>query len=192
MPANEASWDDLLAVLGSARCHGGPCFCQRFKIPWGEWRASGADRRAELLRQQTNCDAPGAASTCGLVAYQGDVPVGWCRVEPRSAYAWLGKTPWTGRDEDPDDDSVWAVGCFLVRPDHRRRGITHVLSRETVEFARERGARAVEGYPMDVVPGKTITWGEMHVGGVDGFLDAGFSVVARPSKRRVVVRLDLL
>jgi GNAT superfamily N-acetyltransferase len=192
VPAYAASWDDLQAVLGPARCHGGPCCCQRFKIAPAQWRAVDADERAERLRHQTNCDEPGAESTCGLVAYQGDVPVGWCRVEPRSAYAWLGQTPWNGRNEDPTDDTVWAVSCFILRKEHRRRGITHVLTREAVEFARDHGARAVEGYPMEVVPGQTITWGELHVGGVDAFLDAGFSVVGRPSKRRVVVRLDLL
>lgn len=192
VPAYVASWLDLSAVLESAKCHGGPCWCQRFKIAPAQWRSVQAQERAKRLRRQTNCDQPGAASTCGLVAYQQDVPVGWCRVEPRSAHAWLGATPWAGRNENPTDDTIWAVSCFIVRPDHRRRGITHVLTREAVEFARERGARAVEGYPMETVPGQNITWGELHVGGVDGFLDAGFSVVARPSKRRVVVRLDLL
>jgi GNAT superfamily N-acetyltransferase len=190
VPANDVSWDDLLAVVGPAKCHGGPCFCQRFKISWAQWRSTSADQRAERLRQQANCDEPGAESACGLVAYHGDVPVGWCRVEPRSAHTWLGTTPWTGRTEDPTDDTIWAVSCFLVRPEHRRRGITYVLTREAAEFARARGARAVEGYPMQVIPGQTITWGELHVGSIDGFLDAGFSLISRPSKRRAVVRLD--
>ena len=192
VPAYGASWDDLVAVLGSARCHGGPCWCQRFKIAPAQWRSVGADERADRLRRQSNSDEPGAPSTCGLVAYQGDVPVGWCRVEPRNAYSWLGQTPWTGRDEDPTDDTVWSISCFIIRSEHRRQGITHLLTREAVEYARDRGARAVEGYPMEVVPGQTISWGELHVGGVDGFLAAGFSVVGRPSKRRVVVRLDLI
>jgi GNAT superfamily N-acetyltransferase len=104
----------------------------------------------------------------------------------------LGQTPWIGRQEDRADGSVWAVSCFVVRPEYRRGGITSVLTREAAEFARDRGARAVEGYPMEVVPGQTITWGELHVGSVQGFLDAGFSVVGRPSKRRIVVRLDFL
>jgi GNAT superfamily N-acetyltransferase len=192
VPANTASWDDLAAVLGSAKCHGGLCYCQRFQIPPALWRSSDADSRARQLREQAQCDEPGAGSTCGLVAYRGDVPVGWCRVEPRSSYAWLGQTPWIGRQEDRADGSVWAVSCFVVRPEYRRRGITSVLTREAAEFARDRGARAVEGYPMEVVPGQTITWGELHVGSVQGFLDAGFSVVGRPSKRRIVVRLDFL
>src|SRR4051794_16660357 len=129
VPANNASWDDLVAVLGSARCHGGPCFCQRFKIPPAQWRSSTADDRAARLREETHCEKPGARWTCGLVAYRGDVPVGWCRVEPRNGYAWLGQTPWIGRNEDRADDTVWAVSCFIVRPEHRRRGVISVLTR---------------------------------------------------------------
>jgi hypothetical protein len=31
----------------------------------------------------------------------------------------------------------------------------------TIDFARERGARALEAYPMITQPGKQITWGEV-------------------------------
>src|SRR5262249_39237630 len=37
VPANESSWDDLEAVLGGASCHGGRCYCQRFKLHGTAW-----------------------------------------------------------------------------------------------------------------------------------------------------------
>jgi hypothetical protein len=37
VPANKASWDDLQAVLGGTRCHGGSCYCQRFKLHGTLW-----------------------------------------------------------------------------------------------------------------------------------------------------------
>ncbi len=40
-------------------------------------------------------------------------------------------------------------------------------------------------------PGKEITWGELHVGSRNAFAAAGFREVARPTKRRVVMRFDL-
>ena len=49
-PANEVSWDDLLAVVGAARCHADPCFCQRFKIVSRQWRSVSDEERAYLLR----------------------------------------------------------------------------------------------------------------------------------------------
>ena len=98
--------------------------------------------------------------------------------------------PWGGRDEDKDDDGVWAVTCFVVRKGFRGRGLTYPLARATIGFARERGARALEAYPMITQPGKEITWGELHVGARQIFEDAGFEEVTH-TVRRVVMRIEL-
>lgn len=98
--------------------------------------------------------------------------------------------PWAGRDEDPDDAGVWAVTCFVTRVGFRRRGVSGVLARAAADFARERGARAVEGYPMTTHPGQEITWGELYVGSRSIFADAGFTEISRPTPRRVVMRTD--
>jgi GNAT superfamily N-acetyltransferase len=190
VPANEASWRDLRAVLGGANCHGDRCFCQRFMIRGKEWRSIDDVERARRLRSQTNCGHPANAATCGLVAFLDDEPVGWCRVERRSAFATLGQTPWRGRTERKDDDSVWAAACFIVGAGFRGQGITYDLARATVDFAQERGARGLEGYPMDPEPGKDVQWGELHVGKRSIFEAAGFTEVSRPSLRRVVMRIE--
>jgi hypothetical protein len=65
-----------------------------------------------------------------------------------------------------------------------------MLAKAAVEFARARGARAVEGYAMVTQPGVEITWGELHVGSRSIFADAGMRQVAAPTKRRVVMRID--
>lgn len=192
VPANEAAWEDLERVLGTARCHGGQCYCQRFKIPNAQWRITDDGERAHRLRVQTECGHPHAPATSGLVAFIGDEAVGWCAVEPRTAYPQLLATrvPWAGRDEDRTDPAVWAVTCFAVLAPARRTGITHVLARAAADFARRRGARAVEGYPMITHPGQDVPWGELHVGTVHAFAAAGFTEVSRPTKRRAVMRLD--
>jgi GNAT superfamily N-acetyltransferase len=100
------------------------------------------------------------------------------------------RVPWDGRTEDKTDDSVWSVTCFVVRAGHRRRGIAHALARATVAYARERGARVLEGYPMVTPPGQDITWDEIHVGARRFFEAAGFTEVSHPTPRRVVMRID--
>jgi GNAT superfamily N-acetyltransferase len=126
------------------------------------------------------------------VAYVGGEPAGWVAVEPRIAYPKLrtSRVPWTGRAEDKDDDGVWAVTCFAVRKGYRGRGLTYLLAEATMDFARERGARALEAYPMITPPGKEITWDEVHVGARQVFEDAGFQEVSHPTVRRVVMRID--
>ena len=91
------------------------------------FRAVPVSERAERLRRQTHCGHPEAGTTSGLVAYLGGEPVGWCAVEPRTAYAGLlrvYRVPWVGRAEDKTDASVWAVTCFLARAGYRRRGVS--------------------------------------------------------------------
>jgi GNAT superfamily N-acetyltransferase len=107
-----------------------------------------------MLRAQTACGDPDAAATSGRVAYVDDEPAGWVAVEPRTAYPKLrtSRVPWSGRDEDNGDDGIWAVTCFVVRKDYRGRGLTCPLARATIDFARERGARALEAYPMTTQP----------------------------------------
>ena len=189
-PANEVPWDDLLAVIGQARCHGGSCFCQRFKIG-RDWRSITDEDRAQRLEQQSNCGHPVSRTTNGLIAYVADAPAGWCAVEPRTAYPYLSNPiVWGKREEDRADAGVWALTCFVVRPDYRRTGITYELAAAAVEHARARGARALEGYPMITVPGQNITWGELHVGAYGAFAAAGLTEIRRPTKRRVVMRIE--
>jgi GNAT superfamily N-acetyltransferase len=194
VPANEASWDDLQEVFGP-RGDAAGCQCQRFKTGRFEWSPEPRAVREEALREQTRCGEPDAPTTSGLVAYLEDQPVGWCAVEPRTSYELLltnrSPVPWKGRAEDRADSSVWAVTCFFTRRGFRNRGVSSALVAAAVPFARDRGARAIEGYPMITQPGKEITWGELFVGSRNSFADAGFVEVSRPTLRRVVMRIDL-
>ncbi|MDP9182270.1 MAG: GNAT family N-acetyltransferase, partial [Actinomycetota bacterium] len=170
------------------------CQCQRFKLGRYEWTPASHEERAAKLLEEVGSGDPEARTTAGLVAYLGGEPVGWCAVEPRTAYELLltnrSPVPWKGRDEDRDDDSVWAVTCLFTRAGFRRRGVSGALVAAAVGFPRERGARALEGYSMITQPGKEITWGELFVGSRNAFADAGFTEVSAPTLRRVVMRID--
>ena len=191
VPANEASWEDLQAIFG-ARGQGARCQCQRYKLrPRESFRSFPVEERAHRLRQQTDCGHPESETTSGLVAYLDGAPVGWCAVEPRTAYAGLLRSfrvPWDGRAEDKADDGVWAVTCLLTRAGFRKCGVSRALAHAAVDFARERGARAIEGYPITT---KNVIAEELHVGTESVFADAGFIEVSRPTVRRVVMRIDL-
>jgi GNAT superfamily N-acetyltransferase len=146
-----------------------------------------------MLQADTACGQPEAEHTSGLVAFLGDEPVGWVAVEPRTAYPKLRslRVPWTGRREDKNDNGIWAVTCFCVRKGYRGRGITYQLAQAAADHARAHGATAVEGYGMVTEPFVEITWGEVHVGAVQVFAEAGFTQVSAPTKRRRVMRIDL-
>ena len=188
VPANEASFEDLQTVFGT-RGAAANCQCQRYKLrPREAFAKFPAAERARRLQHQTHA----GDRTTGLVAFLDGEPVGWCAVEPRTAYEGLlrnNRVPWEGRSEDKADETVWAVTCVFVRAGFRRRGIAHALARAAVEHARASGARALEAYPM--LPQK-ITTDEIHVGSRSIFAAAGFAEVSRPTLRRVVMRVDFL
>jgi GNAT superfamily N-acetyltransferase len=195
VPANQAACDDLHVVFGT-RGPAARCQCQRYKLRRGEAFAKfPVEERRQRLREQTDCGNPGSGAsgsvaTSGLVAYLDDDPVGWCAVEPRTAYEGLirnNRVPWTDRAEDKTDPSVWAVTCLFTRVGFRRRGISRALAAAAVDFARSRGARALEAYPILT---KDVLAEELHVGTYATFVAAGFVEVSRPTPRRAVVRID--
>lgn len=191
VPANESGCDDLQIIFGG-RGPGHRCQCQRYRLAPGESFANlPLEERTDRLRDQTDCGSPGADRSSGLVAYLDGEPVGWCAVAPRPSYPGLVRVyrvPWEGRDEDRTDAGVWALTCLFTRAGFRKRGISKALAVAAVGFARDRGASALEGYPM--VHSAAISE-ELHVGTVATFTAAGFTEISRPSPRRAVMRRAL-
>ncbi len=191
VPANQASCDDLRTLFGT-RGAAATCQCQRYKLaPRESFRSFPVQERMRRLHEQTACGDPASDATSGLVAYLGRDPVGWCAVEPRPRFeglARVARVPWEGRDEDKADDSVWAVTCLFTRAGFRKRGISRALAHAAVAFARERGARAVEAYPIQAA---NAIVEELHVGTPGVFAGAGLVEVSRPTARRRVMRREL-
>ncbi len=122
VPANEASCEELQAVFGT-RGEAAHCQCQRFKTPATQWDREVAigpvEQRAWLLREQTHCGQPKSPTTSGLIAHLDGEPVGWCAVEPRTAYVRLQRKPlvWAGRTEEKADEGVWSMPCLITPRD---------------------------------------------------------------------------
>lgn len=189
VPAADAPFTDVEAVFGTK---GDPahCWCQWYKIPGSDWRGIGDEALRDRLEAQL--EAPGAGP--GLLAYDGDTPVGWCAVEPRPALVRLphsrtiaGGTP----DPDFSDPGIWAVTCFVVPRAHRKRGVGRALAEAAVAFAREHGARVIEGYAVDPSTREKTPAAELFPGTVTMFENAGFTEVARPAPTRAIMQLRL-
>lgn len=188
--ANEVAFDDLQTVLGSAAA--GRCQCQRQVLGDREWWYMPVEERRFRLAEQTCPEDPDAPETSGLIAYLDGEPVGWVAVAPRPRFARLrgSGVPFKGRYEDKLDESVWAATCFVVRKGYRRQGLMYELARAAVDFARARGAAALEGYPITAKGGGTVLWDEASVGTPQVFAAAGLETVSTPTLRRTVMRID--
>jgi ribosomal protein S18 acetylase RimI-like enzyme len=189
---DEVPWSDAETVFGTKGDPAG-CWCQFYKVGRAEFSALGGAGCASLLRDQVHDAARNGSPTPGLLAYLGNEPVGWVAVEPRTRYpsALRGKVVTGSSTEAPDDESVWAIVCFVVRVGFRRRGIAGALISAAVGHARDRGARVIEGYPVAVEEKQNVNAAELYHGTVSLFERAGFSVLARPVAGRALVTLRL-
>jgi GNAT superfamily N-acetyltransferase len=120
----------------------------------------------------------------GLLGFAGELPVGWCRVTPRSAVPALDRL-W--RLKRVDALPVWSLSCLYVRKGHRGRGLTRLLISAALDAAGQGGAPALEAYPLD----RSISPSATSTGVLSTFLALGFREVARRAPERPVVRRAL-
>src|SRR3982074_3053839 len=123
--------EDLFGALGA--CNG--CWCMYWRI------GSAYRRRPREATRRAFREAVRRGPPPGLLAFDGDVPVGWCQLTPRDGLPWLDRT-W--RLARVDDKAVWSLSCFYVRIGHRRRGVTSALIAAALRAAKRSGAPALE------------------------------------------------
>lgn len=185
-PATAARFDDAATILAPKRAGAQGCWCLSYRLPPAQNDALRAPHRGEELRRL--CGRPTHAP--GVLAYDGDEPVGWASIAPRGEFAGLDPRRFPEREDD-----TWVLTCFRVRAGHTRQGVAHALLAGAVEHAASKGAAAVEAYPVDA-RGDRIDRTQASVGTVELFARAGFEVVGDTGYHvgghaRVIVRKDL-
>jgi len=130
------------------------------------------------------CELVKSGPPPGLLAFDGDLAVGWCQLTPRDALPWLDRT-W--RLKRVDDVPVWSLTCFYVRKGYRKRGVTTALIAAALDAAKRAGAPALEAYPLDA----NLTPSTSSTGYASTFARAGFKIVARHVPPRPIMRYNL-
>lgn len=161
------------------------CWCSWFlqsaKEVTAGWGDGNRHRFETLMR---DADPP-----AGLIAYHEGQPVAWCATGPRTRYPRAVRSKIMQHRDQDEDTAVWLVPCFFVRVGFRRQGFSKQLLSAVVEHARDRGATAVEGFPLAGDGKHQAT--DRFLGTEPLFAACGFTAIARPSPRRVIMRLDL-
>jgi len=177
-PVTMGEWPDLQKLFGPNGADGG-CWCMWWRIKRSEFdRNHGEQNRRAMEAIIHSGDVP------GLLAYLETEPIGWCSVAPREAFPVLDRSPVLKR---VDDQPVWSIVCFYIARKYRRSGLEGLLIEAAVDYARSRGAKIVEAYPVDPATGQFDS-GSAFTGTIGTFRRLGFEEVARRSKRRAVLR----
>ena len=182
-PASPQRWDDVAVAFGRRGEDPSWCWCRRFlERPDG---TIPPDNRAALHKEITSALVP-----LGVVAYVDDIAVGWTRVMPRCDIPGVARNRSLRRILD-DVPTVWWVTCFAVDSKHRSLGVATELLRAAVDHAKQHGATAVEGHPVDTdaleadrVSGSALFTGTMRTFSAAGFHEIGRTFISRPVMRR--------
>jgi GNAT superfamily N-acetyltransferase len=179
-PLTPERWPDLERLFGPRGACAG-CWCMYWRLPGKVYRASSGEANRKAFRKVVQ-----GGAIPGLLAYEGDEPIGWCAVAPREDY----KRFEAARTLKPiDGEPVWSVTCFFIKKGHRRKGLTVKLLEAAKKHVKRRGGRLLEGYPS--VPRGDTADAFAWTGLLGGFEKAGFAVAARPSAARAIVRFKL-
>ena len=143
-------------------------------------------RRAAMTELARRDRAP------GLLAFEGDEPVGWIAVAPRHELIRVDRS----RATPPVDEvNVWVIPCVTVRKTERGRGIAVALIQAAAEYAAAHGAPAVEAYPR--ASRERTGDDNAYFGTEPMFRRAGFRIIRGPLENaprnwtpRVTMRMD--
>jgi GNAT superfamily N-acetyltransferase len=144
---NESHLEGLHALFEAASS---ACFCRywHFEGTKNEWLDRCAHRPEENRAELDAAVRGEREDGQGVVAVTDDgVLIGWMKLTRRSAVPKLRRLPVYRSLDLGDEDAAFAIGCFLIHPEHRRSGVARALIEGGVRIAEERGAAAIEGYP---------------------------------------------
>lgn len=156
------------------------CYFHHFTGTSEQWQSRSSEENRAAVRQSIQ-----SGEFDGVLAYRAGRPVGWCKALIRD------RLPDPERVAPPSNQPYEQVGvvlCFIVSPDHRRRGIARELLAEACHSLEREGASVVEGYPLKDAE----TSAEHCQGPLALYDDAGFELVMEEEDGpRTVMRKSL-
>ena len=179
VPVTQARWPDPERLFGPGGASGG-CWCMWFRRRSSEFaKAKAGENKADMRSLVESCEEP------GLIAYVGGEPAGWISLDSREKY---GRIEHSRLFQRIDNRPVWSVVCFVIGKAHRRTGLSGRLLEAGIEYARKRGARTLEAYPVE--PDEELTGDRGFQGIRSVFERAEFVEVKRTANGRPIMRLE--
>ncbi len=182
-PLTPARWPDLETIFLAKGCSvARGCWCMYYRLSGAPPPVPAGLTRGKLNQRKLRALVD-SGEPPGLIAYRGKTPVGWVTLGPRREFAKLEHSPVM---KPVDEQPVWSIVCFVVPAQYRGQGVARALLDGAIAYAKKRGAKLVEGYPVDR-PDRTKDE-HMWFGSKSMFDAAGFKEVARRKPRRPIVR----
>jgi len=183
-PLTPDDWAVVETLFGAKGACGG-CWCMYWRSSFGGEKFKerlGERNRKDFRREVTSGRAK------GVLALDGDRPVGWCSIGPREDFPYLQRSRVLKTDWKP---GTWSITCFFIPAAERGKGVATALLAGAVKLARTLGATEIEGYPVSVRPdGEKVAAAFAWTGVPSLFEKGGFTPLER-AESRVVYRRKL-
>lgn len=173
-------WKDFEKLFGAnGACAG--CWCTYWILKRSKFNElSKTGKTKNVFKKIVKNTSP------GILAYIDEEPAGWCAIQPRENYPVLQNS----RILKPiDDKPVWSIVCFFIDRKHRGQGLLTLLIKEGVKFAKSKGAKIIEAYPVE--PKNKTAPPYIYTGVASSFLKAGFKEIVRRSETRPIMRISV-
>lgn len=150
--AREVSQGDEAGLAALFEAAHSACHCRywHFEGDKNDWLARCATAPQTNRDELSHALASRSDEARGVVATDADgAVVGWLKVSPAAAVPKIFEQRYYRALPcfQGDREGVFVIGCLLVHPSHRRRGLSLALVRAALALAEARGARAVEALP---------------------------------------------
>ena len=183
------NWRPLTELFGKNGAQGG-CWCIWWRLErggklWEETKGSKArDRMRRLVKSER---------AHGMLAFDGETPVGWCSFGPLSDFPRVGKMRGYPKEGEANSEpGAWSINCFFIARTHRGRGVARGLLNAALKSIKRRGGTLVEAYPVTTTTdGRAVESAFAFTGPIGIFEQAGFKEVQRISPTRPLLRLEL-
>lgn len=180
-PLTRDNWDDFEELFGSRGACGG-CWCMSWRLKRSEFEKNKGEPNKQAMKSIVD-----SGEIPGIIAYHNDKPVGWCSVGPRENFSYLERSRIFAK---VDNKPVWSIVCFFIEKNYRQQGVSLKIVKAAVEFARNSGAKIVEGYPSGPSSKKlpdAFAWNGL----ISTFEKAGFKTAIKRSEKRPLMRYYL-
>ena len=176
-----------------------PCYCNAFNMSaaeigkmreQGKRYGGGIDGWKRALRESAAQMVRGGKIS-GYLAFDKDIPVGWCNVNDRMNYYRVGEfdLDHLTTDRAPSDcqqkGQIKSLVCFEISPEYRGRGLATLLLTRACNDAQAQGYCFMEAYPTEGAIQRLAFTGPLRL-----YLKAGFEEYSR-SGHTIIMRKAL-
>ncbi len=178
-PVTKSNWSKFVQLFGEKGACGN-CWCMYFRLK----KADFDEGKYEEGNKNAMKELVWSGQPTGLLAIYEGQAIAWCAFAPREDFLKLENSRVHKRI---DNNPVWSIPCTFIHKDFRRQGVSVMLLKGVINYARQQGIKIIEAYPTIPTQEKlpdSFAW----IGLYKSFEKAGFEIVDRTSKNRPMVR----